>query len=153
MGHVREQCRFLDAPANTADIAMQSGGNVSVPFRLYCNTGFTVKLSSEQGAMVSDTGGLTDAGRAAGFSDRVGYTARFEVQRDDGTTLAESCTSHELHDGAAGCAMSSSHGLHSSVSAMNQSGRLAVNLPDVNPEQMVAGGYSDVLTVNVQAQL
>jgi hypothetical protein len=152
-GRVQEQCKFLDAPSPVNDVELQSGASLNIPFRVYCNSGFSVTLSSLHGGLASDADGLTARSRAVGFSDQASYSARFEVRRDDGSALSETCTSAQLHGGGAGCAMASGAGLRSNVPAMNQSGYLAVTMANVDPSRLLAGSYDDVLTVNVQAQL
>ena len=153
-GRVAQRCQFMAgaAPATTAQVAMAGGAATVVPFRVYCNTGFTVNVSSQNGGLLTDGARLPQSSLAAGFHDIARYTARFDLGRDDGSSLSETCTSQQLHDGAH-CTMAEPAGLTSSVPAMNQSGKLTIRMAEVDPVHMVAGTYSDTVTINVQAKL
>ena len=88
----------------------------------------------------------------AGFGMLAPYHAQIAIEREDGSTLGDACDSAGLKTGAA-CAMSSGDGLLSQIPAMNHDGTLTVQMDPVDPAHMVAGAYSDVITINVQAKL
>ncbi len=149
---------------NLGDLAKP--GTRNLPFALDCNTPFVIRAVSQNGAM--KRAGSLPSGAAAFFDDAMAYdvTLTLGLRRANGATDTDEreCTSGELFTRAATCEFagdSVGQGWESDDAVANARdaglppSRLSLRWDGqrIGGQTMVAGSYSDVLTVSVEAAL
>jgi hypothetical protein len=130
----------LDLQINLGDISV-AGARV-IPFRVRCNTPFTFKLLSKNGAL--QTASLDAA--AAGFTNRVPYTAAVHIPTNIGAVRG-SCSSSRLRQAGPICAYPDSG------EGIALSGDAALTISWEGCKEPLAGGYGDMITVVLGARL
>lgn len=152
------------AEVDLGDLA--KAGERTLPFALDCNTPFVIRAASQNGAM--KRAGDMPTGAEISFADRVDYEVRLRlgVRQANGATDVRNrtCTSGELFTLAASCPFagdSLGEGWESNNAVANaadaglpaSSLRLRWDGQANGGPTRVAGSYSDVLTVSVEAAL
>jgi hypothetical protein len=152
------------APADTVNLgSLDSDGSKDVPFEIDCNTPFTFSAFSQNRSLVNP---VSIADLPSSFVQAVKYrvNARIGVRQSDGTatTISQTCGSQSLGLGGT-CAFAQGStflddftGESVATSADTALPRSRLRLfwsgPEVGDPTRVAGTYSDVLTISVQAK-
>lgn len=127
---------------------LATSGSVAASARVNCNTGFAVKATSANGA-------IRNARPApAGFVNTVDYNLAVVVPLDNGRQIAATCPARQLLAGQSGCALSPAGlGLRSGgIGATNKIATLtALWTAPPPPKRLIAGTYSDTITLSVAA--
>lgn len=148
--------------------SLDVGGTKEVPFALDCNTPFVIRTSSLNGALMH--GGPDIANLPRSFTNLVGYDVRMRlgVRRLNGDTdvRVRDCNSAQIWELvlAANCdfggtSIGEGWSSNNAVANANDTGlpdsrlRLSWSPRSPNAPTRLAGSYSDVLTVSVEAQL
>jgi hypothetical protein len=129
-----------------ADFA--SSGNVNGAALVNCNQGFLLKITSANGGVQSP------AAAPSGYTNSLAYTLDFSLPVDESATpLTASCVSSTLVAGQSSCSLSpAGSGLNSSGrTAINQTAAMRLSWITPSSPRLIAGGYSDTLTISVAA--
>ncbi|WP_299329603.1 hypothetical protein [Parasphingopyxis sp.] len=139
-GIIPPSCEILSNVSGLDLGNISRAGRETADVSFSCNTPFVVNLSSENGRLERT------AQRTAGnFQNALDYQASLRVPLDNGRVLRiRECDSEELLNGGA-CANASSE----SQTAINKTASLAVKWSD-SIEPLLAGDYSDVITIRVE---
>ncbi|NJR20261.1 MAG: hypothetical protein HC777_01400 [Hyphomonadaceae bacterium] len=155
-------------PAARVDLgSLDIAGSKDVPFALDCNTPFVIRVSSLNGGLVND--GTSSIDFPTSFTDLVNYDLRMRlgVRRLNGDTdtRTRDCNSAQVWQLvlAANCdfggtAIGEGWSSNNAVANANDPGlpasrlRLSWSERTRGAPTRVAGSYSDVLTVSVEAQ-
>jgi hypothetical protein len=127
--------------------ALTAAGSVSATATVDCNTGFAIRATSARGAI------RTTQTPTSGFANSVPYNLTLTVPLDNSAMLSATCSSTSLVAGQSACALSpAGSGLGSGgVSAINRTAQLQVAWT-TPPLRLVAGSYSDTITLSIAAQ-
>lgn len=148
-GQVPGRCGFSTPPADHPVLGnLAAAGSLTLSFAVDCNTPFRVRA-------VSANGGLkTGSATADGFTNLLDYSLRLQLATDAGGIDA-TCNADALVSAAGGCAYygaTAGEGLSSGQGvALNASGALKFGWT-TSPQRLVAGDYSDTLTIVVEAR-
>jgi hypothetical protein len=155
-------------PVSTVNLgSLDISGSKDVPFALDCNTPFVIRAASSHGALKLGT--ALPPGLPASFSAMVPYNVRMRlgVRQANGNsdTRNRTCEASELLAAApsvdcafAGVALGEGWSSSNGVANANDVGlpasslRLSWSAPTSGAATRIAGSYSDVLTVSVEAQ-
>ena len=114
-----------------------------------CSTPFKLNATSSNGALSNSV----SAG--SGFTNTLGYSLTISVPLNSGGPAAATCASSTLVTGQSGCALSPGNttGLYSGAtgSATNKTATLTAAWTTPSTPILVAGNYSDTLTVSIAA--
>ncbi len=119
-GEIRPSCALAGAPASLDLGEISQGaasGQTEFTFQLSCNTPFTYRLSSVNGAMRNDEGAA-----GTGFAAEFPYKATLTILADDGGALTLDCAGAALSEASGGCLAGSGD-----RTAMGQDASLAVS--------------------------
>jgi hypothetical protein len=127
-------------------------GSVQASASVDCNNRFKLNALSSNGALVTAT--VLPTGSS--FVRRLDYSLALSFQNDAGVTISATCPSAELTTGRGDCALSpaNSAGLSSgAATAINRIAGLTVSwAPPALPARLVAGSYSDTITLSIAVQ-
>ncbi len=141
VGEIEARCRLLQLPA-TLDLGRLTKSGVQlVPFQIDCNSPFAYEVRSREGGLKSE-----NAVVAAGFAAIIPYTLELRVPTDGGFIL-DQCNSATLAIALPACG----HGNSGSAVAIEQTASLMISWS--TSEELVAGVYADVVTVNVSPRI
>jgi spore coat protein U-like protein len=148
-GQVAGRCGFSAPPVDQAHLGnLETPGSMTVDFTVNCNTPFRVRA-------VSANGGLkTSSVTGDGFTNLLDYSLRLQLATDTGA-LDATCNADALVSAAGGCAYygaTAGEGLSSGTGvSLNTAGALQFGWTTA-PQRLVAGAYSDTLTIVVEAR-
>lgn len=130
----------------TANLA--ASNSMGATSTLNCNTRFKVNATSANGAI------RTAKVAPTGFTNAIAYSLSLNVPLDQGGSVSATCPAAQLIAGQAGCALSPANatGLSSGAgTSLNKTAALTVawTLP---ASQLIAGNYSDTITISVAPQ-
>ena len=153
VGRIRSHCGFAAMPPSSANLNdLSQGGSLELDFKLDCNSGFAVGVSSSNGGL-KRTG--EDIG-VSGFVTALDYDIGLAYQTDLGTVSAH-CPASSLSAGSPTCTFysaSASQGLSSGDGvAVDEPGSLTLRWQPPSHARLVAGNYKDTITITVGAQL
>lgn len=132
-----------DFPVN--DLSNVGAFSAQATAALNCNTPFKVQVASANGAMVRPIATVPPS-----FTNMQSYELSFAFQTDDLVDRSASCSSEALKSGV-GCTLST--GLTSGAStAINKTATLTASWTVGSATPLLAGSYSDTLTVTLGAQ-
>lgn len=141
-GEIEPECR-LNAASSTIELgSMLKSGSKQISFNISCNAPFSY-------AVVSESGGLLNADSTtvkAGFTSFVVYSIGVAIQTDGGT-LAGTCSSAALTARSPACGYPDS----GNKIAIDQAGSLTLSWS--SSDELIAGPYSDVLTLSLRPRL
>jgi hypothetical protein len=145
-GTIGQSCSIAAVSSFPAP-ALGTAGSVSATATVDCNTGFAIHATSARGTI------RTDRVPTAGFANSVPYSLTLSIPLDSGTTISGTCGSASLVAGQSACALSpAGSGLSSNgVSAIGRTAQLQVAWP-APTQSLVAGAYSDTITLSIAAQ-
>lgn len=133
-------------PVN-ADLSVS--GSSSATATVDCSTPFKINAMSANGALT------TSAAAISGFTNSLVYTLGMSVPLNTGGPVTASCTSDKLVSGQSSCALSPGNatGLYSGATgaASNKTASLTASWTTPFSPRLVAGAYSDRLTVTIAA--
>jgi len=122
-----------------------AAGSAGAQALVNCNTGFRINVTSANGA--AKTANVT----SNGFTNSLPYSVKLDLPLDDNSTVSATCASSALVSGQSSCALSPANG-----TGLSSGGKTAINkiaaltatwtLP---AQPLVAGSYSDTLTVSI----
>ena len=147
-GTIQSSCA-LSAQTGFGSANLDADGSVNATALVDCNTPFKVSATSQNGAMKSATT------PPSGFANSLPYTLSVSVPLDSGSTVNASCGSATLVTGATSCALSpaSPTGLSSgSGVASSKVSNLTLQWTIPTVTRLVAGSYSDVVTIRIAVQ-
>lgn len=127
-----------------------SSSSVTATATVNCNTRYRLKAQSANGGFKSAT-----AAPAPSFTNQLAYTLNISVPLDNGGgTVAGSCASANLVAGSASCQMSPANtGLSSgSGTSTGQTASLSVSWTAPTSPRLIAGSYTDTITITIAAQ-
>jgi spore coat protein U-like protein len=150
VGTVPGHCGFTTTPSGqTIPGDLSQGGSLTIDFGVNCNAPFLVRASSKNGAFLTDQPAVGD-----GLANQLDYSLHLTLATDLGA-LDATCNADALTAGAGGCAFygtATGQGLSSGDGvAINQSGSLQFGWTQ-SAKQLVAGSYSDTLTIVVEVR-
>lgn len=128
---------------------LNNDGSVNASASVDCNTPYRIRASSANGAL------KTSASAPAQFSNSLGYDLTVTVPLDAGGQISATCVSALLTSGSTGCALSpaSASGLSSgSGTSTSKTAALALQWTLPTATRLIAGNYSDVITITIAAQ-
>ena len=148
-GKVAERCGFSTPPADQAALGdLTAPGSLNVPFTVDCNTPFRIRAMSSNGGL------KTRAANATGFTNTLDYNLQLQVGTDAGA-LQATCEAGALAGGGGDCAFygnCAGQGLSSGEGvALKAPGALKFNWTAA-PKRLVAGTYTDTVTIVVEAR-
>ena len=130
-----------------ANADLSASGSRTATATVNCNTGFIIRATSLNGAM------KTGATPPANFTNTQPYTLTVSVPLDSGGPVASSCTAALLKAGS-GCALATGgSGLSSgTATATNKTATLtAAWTTPALPTRLIAGGYTDTISISISA--
>ena len=142
VGEIQPKCRLSALPADIELGQISTSGSRFIPFQIDCNTPFEFSVRSRDGALKS----LGSPENSVGFVSQIPYLLEIRVPTDEGLIL-DQCDSASL----AGASPSCGHGNSGFATAIDQTASLKISWA-VGAE-LIAGTYSDVLTVTFQPRL
>ena len=148
-GEVAGRCGFSTPPADQPVLGdLATAGSLTLNFAVDCNTPFRVRA-------VSANGGLkTSSATGDGFTNLLDYSLRLQLGTDAGG-LDATCNADALVSAAGGCpyyGAAAGEGLSSGQGvSLNSSGALKFDWTTA-PRRLVAGTYSDTVTIVVEAR-
>ncbi len=145
IGAVPQACSIAVAsPFGTA--ALGTAGMASATATVNCNTGFVLKVTSANGAL------RTSAAATTGFANALPYSLFVSLPLDNASTISATCAATALVAGQASCALSpAGSGLTSGgLSAIGKTAQLQAQWA-APTSSLVAGSYSDTITVSIAA--
>ena len=127
---------------------LAANGSIGATSTLNCNTRFKVNATSAKGAI------RTAKVAPTGFTNALAYSLSVNVPLDQGGSVSATCPAAQLVAGQAGCALSPANatGLSSGAgTSINKTAALtaAWTLPAA---KLIAGSYSDTITISVAPQ-
>lgn len=152
---VRAKCGFASSGAPTASISQadfdQTGFTRDIPIVLNCSGASRVAVSSANG-------GLATAASAAGFASKASYDVTLNLVSDNAVKATATCAAATLATGGscttfAGTAGTST-GLRLAGASTKANGsylRVSAAAYSASATPLVAGTYSDTLTITVSA--
>jgi len=143
-GTIQPRCGVSVQQAFSSADFSTSGSSVAQAL-VDCNTGFRINITSANGAA------KTTNQASSGFTNSLPYSLKLSVPLDSGSPVEATCTSGTLMSGQASCALSPNNasGLSSGgKSAINQIATLTASWAPPF-QKLVAGSYSDTLTVSI----
>lgn len=143
VGEIDPKCRLSALPTGIELGQISASGTRSIPFQIDCNTPFEFSVRSRDGAL-KNPGAPENS--SIGFSNQIPYMLEVRVPTDEGLILGQ-CDSASLAVASPSCG----HGNSGFATAINQTASLTVTWA-VSGE-LVAGTYSDVLTVTFQPRV
>lgn len=147
-GTIGTSCSITpSAPFSTPNLS--NSGNVPAQATVNCNSGFKVNALSANGAIKNVTAA------PSGFANALPYNLTLSVPLETGGPVSATCASSSLVSGQSGCALSPANatGLSSGGKAsLNKTANLTVawTVPAL-PTRLLAGSYSDTITLTVTA--
>ncbi len=152
---VKDRCGFASAPnasISQADFDT-TGFSRDIPITLNCSGASRVAVSSANG-------GLQTAAAATGFASKAPYDVTVNLVADNATKASATCAASTLSSGGSCAAFagtaSSSTGLRLGAPSTKSNGsyvRVSAAPYSASATPLVAGTYSDTLTVTVSAAL
>jgi len=143
-GTVQSRCGFAAAPAQDTTLsAVDTAGQIALPFKLDCNAPFAVKISSVNGAL-SHVGAVS---APPTFATSLDYIVALSVNTDL-VPVSGRCAASTLSSQACSFAagLSSGDGV-----GIGTDGALIVTWTPP-AQKLVAGSYQDSLTVTVEVR-
>jgi hypothetical protein len=155
VGHIRSHCGFAAMPPSSVTMNdLLQGGSLELDFRLDCNSGFAVGISSSNGGLKRNTAG--EDLHVAGFATSLDYDVGLAYQTDLGTVSGH-CPASSLASSSPACAFygaGASQGLASRNGvAVDAPGSLTLTWQPPSHARLIAGSYKDTITITVGAQL
>lgn len=129
--------------------SLSASGSAGAQATVNCNTGFKVNALSANGAIKNSTSA------PSGFTNTLPYTLTLSVPLETGSPVSATCSASALVAGQSSCALSpaNANGLSSGGKAsLNRTADLTVawTVPSL-PTRLIAGSYSDTITLTVAA--
>ena len=148
-GTVAERCGFSTPPTSQAALGdLTSPGTLSLPFTVDCNTPFRIRAMSSNGGLKTHSPG------AAGFTNTLDYNLQLQLSTDAGA-LSATCDAGALAGGGGDCAYygnCAGQGLSSGEGvALKAPAALKFDWTPP-PKRLVAGTYTDTVTIVVEAR-
>jgi hypothetical protein len=151
------RCGFADGASPSGSLHRdnfdQTGFSAQFDFALNCTGPSRVAVSSSNGGL------LTSAGAPAGYRNKADYQVSLHLLANNGAKSEATCAASTLASGGtctfAGKA-STTQGLQLTSAAVNQPGsymRISAPAQGTASSVLVAGSYSDVLTITVSPAL
>jgi len=143
-GTIQPSCSVaVQAAFQSADFT--ASGSSTAQALVNCNGGFRINVTSANGAA------KTTNQASSGFTNALSYTLGLSVPLDDSSTASAICTSASLVAGQSTCALSPGNATGLSSGGKTAMGKVATLTASwVLPAQkLVAGSYSDTLTVSI----
>jgi len=140
----------LTAASGFGAANLNANGTVSASASVTCNAKYIIKATSANGGLKTAT-----AAPSSSFSNKLDYTLSISVPLDNGGgTVSGNCAASNLVAGASTCALSpASTGLSSGTgTSVGQTANLGVNWTLPGATRLIAGSYSDTLTITIAAQ-
>jgi hypothetical protein len=146
-GDLPQRCGFRTPPTSTLSLGdLERDGAAPAPMVIDCNTGFRVRIVSQNGALRAEHPSTV-------FGNALAYDVRFEAETDVGR-LDERCGSAALKTG--GCKL---YGAGPGMGGVSSGKGVAINKPATLTVEwkapgaiLTAGTYSDLLTIVVEAR-
>lgn len=133
--------------STTADLSVS--GSSAASATVDCTTPFKINATSSNGALNNSVSAVS------GFTNTLGYDLTISVPLNSGGPAAATCASTLLVTGQSSCALSPGNttGLYSGAtgSATNKTATLTAAWITPASPKLVAGAYSDTLTVSIAA--
>lgn len=148
-GMIAKSCG-LTASGQFGNANLDANGTVTAAAVVNCNLKYVVKATSARGGLKNAT-----AAPSSSFSNLLAYNFSLSVPLDNGGgTISATCTSTALVAGASNCQLSpAGTGLSSgNGTSVNQNAALSIGWTLPTTTRLVAGSYSDVLTITIAAQ-
>lgn len=127
-------------------VSLAVSGNAAATAMVNCNTGFVIRATSAKGAITSASHTST------GFTNTLPYSLALTAPLDSGSISGGPCGSAALVAGQAGCVLSpAGSGLSSdgrTATGKTATLTLSWSLP---AQKLVAGSYSDTITLSIAA--
>jgi hypothetical protein len=142
VGEIDPKCRLSALPTGIELGQISASGTRSIPFQIDCNTPFEFSVRSRDGALKNP--GTPE--NSIGFLNQIPYALEVRIPTDEGLIL-DQCDSGILSEASPSCG----HGNSGFATAIDQTASLIVTWA-VSAE-LVAGTYSDVLTVTFQPRV
>ena len=150
-GTIGTSCSIALASAFSAP-NLSTSNSVGATATVNCNTGFKVNATSANGAIKSTTAPPVN------FTNTVPYNLTLSVPLESGSPnpMSATCASSALVSGQSSCALSPANG-----TGLSSSGRASINktatltlaytVPTLPATRLIAGSYSDTITLTVAA--
>jgi hypothetical protein len=137
-GEIEPKCG-LDAMADYLELGeIGSVGSKSASFSISCNAPFSYSLHSQEGGLRN-----TATAPSSSFISLLPYLVGVDIPTNTGS-IADECMSSSLQSSPSGCA----HSTSGNGVSINQTGSLTISWSV--PEELMAGSYTDTLTINVE---
>ena len=145
-GTIPSACSIAVASAFPANLNFATSGNAPATATVNCSQAF--KLNAQ-----SSNGGVTTPTVATGFSSNLDYALNVDVALDNAADVSASCNASTLQSGMGGCALSpAGAGLSSGgKTATNKTATLTISWTPPASPRLVAGNYSDTITLSIAA--
>lgn len=148
-GTIIGSCQLTTSSNFPADADLSVSGSVGATALVDCSTPFKINATSSNGAL------LRPGTASSGFTSSLVYTLAMSVPLNVGGPVTASCTSDKLVSGQSSCALSpnNSTGLSSGATgtATNKTASLTASWTTPSSPRLMAGAYSDTLTVTIAA--
>jgi len=128
---------------------LNADGSINASASVNCNTPYRIRASSANGSLKSATPA------PAQFGNSLSYGLSVTVPLDAGGQISATCGSAALVSGASSCALSpaSASGLSSGTgTSTSKTAALALQWTLPTAARLVAGSYSDTITITIAAQ-
>jgi len=147
-GTIQSSCGIaLQSAFGSANL--NGDGSVSGSALVNCNAPYRLRASSSNGALTTPTAA------PAQFSNSLAYNLTAAVPLDAGGQVSATCASSTLTAGSSSCALSpaSATGLSSGTGTSNSKvASLSVQWTLPTATRLIAGSYSDVITITIAVQ-
>ena len=145
-GTIPSACSIAVASGFPGNINFASPGSAPATATVNCSQAF--KLNAQ-----SANGGVTTPAVSAGFASSLDYALNLDVALDSAADVSASCNASTLTAGMAGCALSpAGAGLSSGgKTATNKTATLTISWTPPTSPRLVAGNYSDTITLSIAA--
>ena len=137
-GTIPSSCSIASAGDFTNVSDFTQSGQRTTSATVNCNQGFTITAKSAKGAIT--TAASLPAGSA--YTNTLPYTLKLDVPLDSGSVSIPSCASATMV--GAGCSVSSG-----GTSAMGKTAALTVSWTSPSMPRLIAGSYSDTITLSI----
>jgi hypothetical protein len=142
VGEIQPKCRLSALPVGIELGEIPASGTRLIPFQIDCNTPFEFSVRSRDGALKNPEA----SGNSIGFVNHIPYMLEIRVPTDEGLIL-DQCDSASLSGASPSCG----HGNSGFATAIDQTASLKISW--AVSAVLIAGTYSDVLTVTFQPRL
>jgi hypothetical protein len=141
VGDIEPECRLTALPGGINLGTLAKTGTQLIPFQLNCNAPFDYSVRSREGGLKA--GALNVP---LGFAAKIPYALETRIPTNEGIII-DQCGSATLATAAPPCG----HGGSGSAIAIEQTGSLMISW--AIGDELVAGTYTDVVTLSVSPRL